>query len=430
VPGERKCLMAKKVDAQSSAQASQKELAHGTQDQGQTIAHLKRILDVTRSLNLTLDLESQITMIQDVATSLTDTVAASIFLRDSNTDELFFLSATGQVAERIKRIPVPMESSIAGWVVNSGQPAVVNDVQRDERHYGGTDCQTQFVTRSILAVPLLAQGKIIGALEVVNKGEDRSFTDEDLELMTILGAQAAVAIEKARLFQQSDLISEVVHELRTPMTSVVGYAKLLTMEGIPEEKKREFAETIHREAVRLGQMVNDFLDWARLESGRERFGSEPVDVCRLVDEVVQVIQPQAEESRIGVGASKPEGELVVLGDRGRLKQVLLNLASNGVKYNHRRGRLDFLVQQADGWVTIAVRDTGVGIPSESLDKLFQRFYRVPGTESAVRGPGLGLSVTKSLVEAHGGEIEVQSTVGEGTTFTVRLPLAGSGPIAA
>jgi signal transduction histidine kinase len=417
--------MSDTTDAVASDLPVDQNLEHVEQDAVQRIDNLMRILEVTRLLNSTLNLELQLEMIQDVATELTETEVASIFLRDSNTEELFLLSGTGDVAESLKRIPVPLDGSIAGWVVNTGNPAAVNDAQSDARHYGKTDDETGFGTKSLMAVPLRAQDKIIGCLEVLNKLGDKQFTDEDLDLLTTLAAQAAVAIEKARLFEQSDLISEVVHELRTPVTSIVGYSKMLGMEGIPEETKKQFAETIYRESRRLGNMVNDFLEWARLEAGRLRLKSEAVDMRQVLQDTVLIIKPQAEERGIVVEEMVPEGDMVVTGDGDRLKQVLLNLASNGVKYNRDRGRLDFIVKREDGSVSIAVRDTGVGIPEESLSKLFERFYRVPGTENIVRGTGLGLVIAKSLVEAHGGKMEVVSTVGVGTTFTITLPLTES-----
>jgi two-component system phosphate regulon sensor histidine kinase PhoR len=170
-------------------------------------------------------------------------------------------------------------------------------------------------------------------------------------------------------------------------------------------------------------MVNDFLEWARLESGRVRLEEEEVDIRKLVEDTVLLIEPQAQERGVVVEKMISEGNLVVAGDEARLRQVLLNLASNGVKYNRDNGRLDFIVKRGEEQVSISVRDTGIGIPAESLEKLFQRFYRVPGTEGVVRGTGLGLNIAKSLVEAHGGKIEVASTVGVGTTFTINLPLA-------
>jgi two-component system phosphate regulon sensor histidine kinase PhoR len=146
-------------------------------------------------------------------------------------------------------------------------------------------------------------------------------------------------------------------------------------------------------------------------------------MCLLLDDTVLIIEPQARERGIVVEKMVPEEGLIVIGDETRLKQVFLNLASNGVKYNRDNGRLDFIVKRVDGQVAISVRDTGVGIPEESLNKLFQRFYRVPGTENVVRGTGLGLNIAKALVEAHGGKVEVTSTIGVGTTFTITLPLA-------
>ena len=249
-------------------------------------------------------------VIQDLATELTGTEVSSIFLLDGSTGELYAEVATGQAAERLKRVVVPREGSIAGWVFRTGQPAVVDNVRQDERHYSQVDDliseqATPFITRSILAVPLVVQGKTIGVLEVVNKVGDEPFSEDDQSLLSMLASQAAVAIEKARLFEQSDLISDVVHELRTPMTSIIGYAKMLNMPGIPEETKAQFAGTIHREATRLGKMVNDFLEWARLEAGRIRFEREAVDVRQLVHETALLIEPQARNGALRLSGICP-----------------------------------------------------------------------------------------------------------------------------
>ena len=192
-----------------------------------------------------------------------------------------------------------------GGCSETRRPAVVDNVRQDERHYSQDDDliseqAAPFVTRSILAVPLVVQGKTIGVLEVVNKVSDEPFGEDDQSLLSMLASQAAVAIEKARLFEQSDLISDVVHELRTPMTSIIGYAKMLNMPGIPEETKTQFAETIHREATRLGKMVNDFLEWAPLW---RRGGSGSIAgrwMCGSWFTRPPLIQPQARERSIAV----------------------------------------------------------------------------------------------------------------------------------
>jgi GAF domain-containing protein len=233
------------------------------------VARLERIIEVSRVINSTLNLEPLLHNIIQIATDLTATEASSILLLDKKTGELHFEAARGIKGKEVKPIVVPLDNSIAGWVVKEGEPLLIPDVRKDPRHYHQVDDMTKFSTRSILGVPLRVKDKVIGVLEVLNKIDDEEFTQDDVEALTILAAQAAIAIENARLFQQSDLLSEVAHELRTPLTSIRGYSKMLLLsEGIDQEKKLEFAETIHREAVRLGQMINDFLDLARLESGR------------------------------------------------------------------------------------------------------------------------------------------------------------------
>lgn len=390
------------------------------------IHRLQMIIEVSRVLNSTLELGPLLQNIIQVATDLTGTEAASIMLLDKKTGELHFEAATGIKSEELKTIPVPADGSIAGWIAREGRPLVINDVHSDPRFYQQVDDTTDFDTRSILGVPLKVKDKIIGVLEVLNKCKDAAFTNEDVETLTTLASQAAVAIENARLFQQSDLLADVIHELRTPMTSIVGYSKmlLLTDEDRPPFE-RESLQTINREATRLGNMVNEFLSLARLESGRARLEREPVDVRGLVWEAIQMLIPTADEMGVSLQLHAPEELPRITGDTARLKQVFVNLISNAVKYNRLPGRVDVTLG-ADGQdFTVEVRDTGRGIPPEHLPMLFQKFFRVPASERETKGTGLGLAICKGIVEAHGGSISVQSEVGEGSTFTIALPLGGS-----
>jgi len=318
---------------------------------------------------------------------------------------------------------VPLDDSIAGWVVKEGKPLLIPDVRKDPRHYQQADDTTKFATRSILGVPLRVKDKVIGVLEVLNKIDDKEFTQDDVETLTTLAAQAAIAIENARLFQQSDLLSEVVHELRTPLTSIRGYSKMLLIaEDIAQEKKLEFAETIHREAIRLGQMINDFLDLARLESGRTYIAQEPVNMNEVISETLAILQPQAAERQVSIALQAPETLPTITGDADRLKQVMVNLVSNAVKYNHAGGRVDIEAQVGEDELNIAVKDTGRGIAEEDLPHVFEKFYGVDDSEQQTKGTGLGLSITKHIVEVHGGTISVQSVRGQGSTFAFTLPL--------
>ena len=182
----------------------------------------------------------------EVATQITETEAASILLLDTKTGDLRFEAATGAKRAEVRSIVVPLEGSIAGWIVSHSQPLVANDVRRDLRYYAQADRVTQFDTRSLLGVPLRTKETTIGALEVLNKRGSSAFGPQDIEMLETLAAQAAVAITNARLFAQNDQLADVVHELRTPMTSIVGYSKmLLTSEGLAPATQKSFPGNHH-----------------------------------------------------------------------------------------------------------------------------------------------------------------------------------------
>jgi len=387
------------------------------------VARLELIIEVSKVINSTLNLDPLLHNIIQIATKLTATEASSILLLDKKTGELHFEAAIGVKGQEVKPMVVPLDNSIAGWVIKRGEPLLIPDVRKDSRHYHQVDDTTKFSTRSILGVPLRVKDKVIGVLEVLNKIDDKEFVQDDVETLTTLAAQAAIAIENARLFQQSDLLSEVVHELRTPLTSIRGYSKMLLIaEGIAQDKKLEFAETIHREAIRLGQMINDFLDLARLESGRTYMAQEPVNMSEVISETLAILQPQAAERQVSIALQVPEILPTVVGDADRLKQVMVNLVSNAVKYNHEGGRVDIEVKVGKDELNVAVKDTGRGIPKEDRHHIFEKFYRVDDSEQQSKGTGLGLSVAKHIVEVHGGTISVQSVQGQGSTFAFTLPL--------
>jgi len=381
----------------------------------------ERIIELNRHLNAVLDLPPLLQLIIEAARELTDSEASSILLVERKSGDLYFEATTVPTKEKLQRVIVPMDSSIAGWVVQHNESVVIEDVEENDRHFKQADIG--ITTRSLLAVPLSFKGQVIGVLNVLNKAKGQSFDEDDVNVLTILAAQAAVAIENARLFHQSDLLTEVVHELRTPLTSIRGYSKMLLLaEGIDQEKKLEFAETIHREAVRLGQMLNDFLDLARLESGRTHMTQEPVNMSEIINETLTILQPQAAEKQISIVLQVLETLPTLIGDPDRLKQVMVNLVSNAVKYNHEGGRVDIEVQVGEDELNVTVRDTGRGIAEEDLAHIFEKFYRVDDPEQQAKGTGLGLSITRHIVEAHGGTIGVQSVKGQGSTFSFTLPL--------
>lgn len=387
----------------------------------QQLARAEALIVLSRVLTSTLNLPALLTLITNAACEITNSEGSSILLLDRKSGELYFEAATGG-SSSIKRVIVPLDSSIAGQVCKTGVPIKVADAQRDSRLYKGADEQSSFTTRSLLAVPLKVKDKTIGVLEAVNK-KGGEFSDEDTETLTTLAAQAAIAIENARLFEQSDQIAEMVHELRTPLTSIVAYSEMLQIPNIQPEMIQQFARTIHNEAQRLTQLVNDFLDLARLESGRAKIARERVRLAVLIQEAIAIIQPQAAARSITIRSHVADDLPEIIGDTQRLKQVMVNLLSNAAKYNRDEGQIDIRARTAEKYIEVQIQDTGRGIAPKDLAHMFEKFYRVSDAEGWTQGTGLGLSIVKQIIEAHGGKIGIESEVGIGTTVTFRLPLS-------
>ncbi len=385
----------------------------------------QRLLEISQLLGSTLNLDELLLLVLDVSTEMTDSQKASILLVDKTTGKLHFTASLG--GEVPADVEVPLDNSIAGWVVQNKKSLILGDVQADSRFYSEVDADSEFVTRSMLAVPLMTTKGSIGALEVLNKKDDAPYTPQDVALLEALAAQAAVAIVNARLFNQSDLLAEVMHELKTPLMAIATASELLTRAELPEEKRLDVARMIKRETSRLSKMTKDFLDFARLESGRVRLETKPVDIVTVINDVVNMTQSQADERQITIlptfddNLPQPGDPQQLVGDADQLKQVLLNLVSNAIKYNVVGGRIKLAAEYHEDELSLSVSDTGPGISPEDIEHLFERFYRIPGSEGA-EGTGLGLSVAHKIVEEHNGRIEVNSVLGQGTTFTVYLPV--------
>ncbi|MFZ5549387.1 MAG: CHASE domain-containing sensor histidine kinase [Pseudomonadota bacterium] len=242
--------------------------------------------------------------------------------------------------------------------------------------------------------------------------------------------EARVQAETARRLSaaKDEFVARMSHELRTPLNAILGFSGLLQLdrEGL-DERHIAHIDHIQRAGQHLLALLNDLLDFAAIESGRVPMQPEPQPVASQVREVLALLEPQAAEAGVSLAVRLPaapeEAATKVLADRTRLTQVLLNLASNAIKYNRRGGRVDVGWSVHDGWARLAVRDTGTGLTPAQLERLYQPFERLAAAGSAIPGSGLGLVVTRRLVELMGGRIEVTSEPGEGSCFTVVLPLA-------
>jgi len=390
--------------------------------QAQLLQRYEHVIELTRHLNAVLELPRLLQLIIEAACELTGSEDGSILLIDQQSGDLYFEAAIGGKSAEIQRVVVPLDSSIAGWVVRHGKPVVIEDAQEDERHFQQSDIETAFITRSLIAVPLSFKGRVIGVLEALNKADGQSFDQDDVDLLTTLAAQAAVNIENARLFQQSDFIAEMVHELRTPLTSILSYSDLLLGGAVSEEQRVEFLDTIRSEAERLTNMTSDFLFLARLSSGRATLVRSDVNLLQVVRTAVNVVRPHASERGVEISVRASKGLPAVRGDKETLHQVVLNLLSNAIKYNRPNGSVTVSVSLDGGDVRVAVSDTGRGISEEDQAHLFEKFFRVADVEGFAQGTGLGLSIAKQIVEFHGGQVKVESELGVGSTFSFTIPV--------
>lgn len=318
-------------------------------------------------------------------------------------------------------LSIPVVGSQEGWVFLHQKPIMIDEmirsqgVNRSMIEIPGKDL------KSIMILPLSIIRKSPIVLEIANK-RDGTFTQIDQEILTSYLIHAALCLDKSQRSLQYELIPELVHELRTPLASLNTALQLLQRPALPEEKRKQISEMIQSEFNRLTDLTTTFLDYARLESGKEKFKFTRFDLKELMTETIDMIQMQTDGNEIKFSLKLPSEPLYLEADRDKIKQVVLNLLTNAVKYDKPDGNVCLEANSSASVINFSVEDDGPGIPPEFIPRLFERFYRIPNTERQVMGTGLGLPICKHIVEAHQGKIEVSSKLGQGTKVTVQLPI--------
>lgn len=315
-------------------------------------------------------------------------------------------------------------------------------IARDEEH---RSLLTSLRIKTCMLVPLVSRRRVLGVLSFGSATRD--FESDDIELFEELARRAAVAIENARLFElaeterrraeeatraKDEFLAMVSHELRTPLTMILGWTRMLRSNTLTVERSTQALATIERSAKVQTQLVEDLLDISRIVAGKLRLEMDKVDISEVVDAVTDGLFPAAESKEITLAKNLEAAVGTIFGDRDRLQQVIWNLLTNAVRHTPRGGRVEISLRKVDGRVLISVKDTGEGIAPDFLPHVFERFRQgESGTSRPHGGLGLGLAITKHIVELHGGTIRPESAgKGQGATFIVDVPVAPVRPVLA
>jgi signal transduction histidine kinase len=320
-------------------------------------------------------------------------------------------------------------------------PEITDDMLRASAHSAEQlEIALKVGFTSVIIAPLTARDRTLGAITFVTAESGRRYDAADVALAEELARRAAIAIDNARLYaaeQQAraeaeaavrlrdQFLSIAAHELKTPLTTLLGNAQLMLRRAqrdstLPERELRQL-RMINEQSSRLHRMVLALLDISRLESGQLSIERARLDLVALTRRVVDEIRPAADGRTIDFVA--PGEPLPIAGDELRLEQVLQNLIQNALKYSPDDQPIAVRVERRSGQAAVVVADRGIGIPAAALPRLFTRFYRAPNAEiQQIGGMGVGLYVVKEIVTLHGGEIAVESVEGQGSTFTILLPL--------
>lgn len=502
-----------------------------TQSLQQRLHEMETLARVGRSVTSQLDLDNVLTTVVEAAVELTGAEEGSLLLLDEATGELFARAARNLGDEFVKTFRLPVMDTLAGQVVQTGEPILIND-------QGPQKIKTTYLVHSLMYVPLRARGKVIGVLGVDNRREARAFQEDHQALVSAIADYAAVAIENARLYIKSEserqefeailthvedgvivvdfqrrvvfvnrsaratfkikgdyltgqsvydliphpdlqqvfslsqaafptrrelalddgrwlnaqvtsipevglvvtmqditqlkeldrlkneFVSTVSHDLRSPLTAILGYVELLDRVGPLNEMQTEFIRRVHTSVENITNLINELLDLGRIEAGFDT-QKEPLAPATIIHFALEDLKEQAQAKRQQINLELIEPLPAVFASPTRLQQVLTNLIGNAIKYTPEDGRITVRARPELQQLVIEVIDNGSGIPLADQPYIFNKFYRASNTQDSP-GTGLGLAIVKSIVESHHGRVWAESTPGQGSIFTVVLPVLRDG----
>jgi signal transduction histidine kinase len=404
---------------------------------------LETVATVSSTVSTVLDPDKLLQTVVDMTKERFALYHAHIYLADDNSSELLLAAGAGETGRRMvsqqHAIPMNAEQSLVARSARERQTVIANDVKNNPNFLPNPLLPD---TRAEMAIPMIVGASVLGVFDVQS---DRSggFSKEDADIYTTLASQVAIALQNARLYVEqaatvtqlreldrlkSAFLANMSHELRTPLNSILGFTDVMLegLDGALTDYMDNDLRLIQKNGRHLLHLINDVLDMAKIESGRMSLHPETFKIHDLFEEVTSIAAPLASEKNLSLYIDENSDQNIeVYADNTRLRQVMINLVNNSIKFTEK-GRISLSVNRRDdARVLIAIKDTGIGIPLDHLDAVFLEFTQVDTTTTRkAGGTGLGLPISRRLIEMHGGRLWAESTgvEGEGSTFFVELPI--------
>ncbi|MBU1147687.1 MAG: GAF domain-containing sensor histidine kinase [Candidatus Omnitrophica bacterium] len=385
--------------------------------------------DIIKDINAQLELDACLKTSMEKVSDLLCVERGSLMLMDKETQELSIKASKGLNENIIKSAKTRMGEGVSGWVAKNKEPLLIKDIAIDKRFRRRSK---GYHNNSLLSVPLVANNELLGVINVNNKASKETFEENDLDILKEMASHVSGAIDKSLKYEEIkrlsalklDFVATVSHELRSPLTSVKEAMNLL-LDGLTGEvnpTQEKFLTIAKKNIDRVLRLIEELLGLSKLEAGRLDTKRNFQDICAVTKETYETMKIDADKKDIRLKLDTSHKKIEMWFDRDQIQRVFTNLIGNAIKFTQNSGIVKIELEDLGKFVEVSIIDNGPGIAEKDLDKVFDKFYTVGrASSSGTKSTGLGLPITKEIVEAHRGRIWVSSRLGRGSKFSFTLP---------